>query len=323
VEYYKKEFHNDRLFYEVVKRGDVQGFDKLFSKTKFSLLRTSTTDLKRKMAYEIDKRPIKYYLGLLVNRIFGRPLIRQLVRFLDFHLVRNSEYKKYFDTYKPDLVFCAHLFDEPEIQLIREAKKRGVKSIGYINTWDKVTGRALIRLLPDKAIVFNEIVKKEMMEHNEMKAEDLFVSGLPQYDAYFKPTPSSQEEFMKKIGITADKKLIVYASMGSAFSDADWDMIDLLYFLERDGKLGNTAVLVRFQPNDFFNEEEVKKRPFMRYDYPGKRFSSKRGVDWDMDAGDIQHLVDTLYHASLVICFASSIGIDSALFGRAVIKINF
>ena len=101
-------------------------------------------------------------------------------------------------------------------------------------------------------------------------------------------------------------------------------MIDLLYELRQKGRFGDHAVLrVRFPPNDYFDYEEINKRPFLRYDYPGVRFSKKRGVDWDMSPRELSHLTDTLRHMSLLICYGSSMSVDAALLDKPVININF
>lgn len=324
VEYYKKEFSDRRLIYEMVPRQPVCGWDAIFAKLKFTLLRTATTDLKRRLNYEREKNFFRYGAGLLANRLLARPSVRKIIRWLDFILVRQDFYAPFFEKYQPDLVFLAHLFDEPEIALLREAKKRRVKTVGLVNSWDKATARCVWRLLPDKTIVFNEIVKREMMEHNEMPAAAIFVSGLPQYDIYWNAKFHPREEFFRAIGVDSQKKLMVYAPMGRAFGGCDFEVIDLLRRLLVEGKFGNGVELfVRFQPNDFFDETEIKKRPDLKYDYPGRRFGSKRGVDWDMDEKDIRRLVDTLAHASVFISYASSIVIDAAIFGKPAINIGF
>ena len=324
VEYYKKEFSDPRLIYEVVSRQPISGWDAIFAKLKFTLLRTVTTDLKRRLNYQCEKNFFRYFGGLFTNRLLAWSSVRRIIRRLDFILVRQNFYAPIFEKYQPDSVFLAHLFDEPEIALLREAKRRQVKTIGLINSWDKTTARCILRLLPDKVIVFNEIVKREMMTHNEMAAADIFVSGLPQYDVYWNAKPNLREEFFNAIGISPEKKLIVYAPMGRAFGGCDFEVIDLLRELSAAGKFGNAVELfVRFQPNDFFDKSEIEKRPGLKFDYPGKRFSSARGVDWDMDEKDISRLMDTLAYASLFISYASSIVIDAAIFGKPAINIGF
>lgn len=335
IDYYSKEFSNylnmGRISFELVEWKSTARFDNFFSKLKFVLLRTKTTDLKRKMVSDHEGKYLQYYSGKILNFTLAWPIVRRLVRYLDFKLIKENIYIDLFNKYNPDLVFAAHLFDEPEIGLIREAKKRNIKTIGYINSWDKVTSRCILRLLPDKAIVFNEIVKQELLDFNEMNSEDIFVSGLPQYDYFYNYSllhdseKISREDFFNRISIPSNKELIVYASMGRAFSSSDWDMIDYLYDLIeiKKGLIKDCALLVRFQPNDFVDEIEIKKRPYLKYDQPGIRFGAKRGVDWDMNNSDLEHLYATLDHMSLLVCYASSISIDAAVFDKPVININF
>lgn len=323
VEYYRREFNDPRLVYEVVEWKQTSWIDGIFSKLKFTLLRTSTTNLKRKMVAQLEGAMVNYYIGRIVNFALAWSCVRRCVRVLDRLLVNDRTYSRYFDQYAPDLVLLAHLFDEPEIALLREAKRRGVLSIGLINTWDKITSRCMMRLLPDKAIVFNDIVKEELMRFNEMKPTDIFVSGLPQYDQYRSHTPCPRAEFFKKIGLSPHNKLIVYAPMGRSFSGSDWDIVDLLDDLITSGSLPHTELLIRFQPNDFVDDKEVAKRPHLAYDYPGIRFGSKRGVDWDMNQADLDHLSDTLFHMSVIVCYASSISIDAAYFDKPIINIGF
>ena len=325
VNYHKKEFGSNRIIYEVVPHIYPKGLDKFFAGLKFQLLRTDTTDMRRRMVLAEGGNRFLYYLGLISNRILARPVLRKLARAADFILVKNNSYAKYFEKYRPDLVFMAHLFDDQEVHLLREAKRRGVKTVGFINSWDKVTARCILRLLPEKTVVFNEIVKYEVMDHDEVEEKDIFISGLPHYDVYVSRPPSRREDFYQELNIKpSTKKIIVYAPNGKYSAEADGLMIDLLRsFIEQSLVSDGTELLVRFQPNDTVDPRLLKERPGLVYDTPGTRFSNLRGTDWDMNEKDIGRLQDTLYHAALFICYTSSLSVDAAVFGKPVININF
>lgn len=332
IERYKKEFPDKRLLYEVApySRVPTPGLDAFFGWLKFALLRTDTTDLSRKMIYEIKKNPFTYYGGFFLNRIIARRFFITLARFFDFLLVRNTIYTALFEKYKPELVLCAHLFEEPEIHVLREAKRRGIKTIGLVNSWDKATTRCIIRLLPDRLIVFTNCIKREVVAYHGMCPENIFVGGIPQYDRYITGPFSERQEFLKRVGIDPAKKIILYAPMGRAFSDSDWEMIDRMHELNSAGAFGHDVdILVRFQPNDYIESEELKKRPHIKYDYPGLRFtgndpfSPTRGVDWDMNDRDLQHLTDTLRFISVLVSYATSLVVDAALCGKPTVFINF
>lgn len=324
LSYYNKQFEKDNIVYEVFEGFKVSILERIFSFLKFLMLRTETTKMRKKMVLQETNNYLNYWLGTLFNIIFSAKPIRKIVRWLDFVLARDSNFKKYFNKYNPDMVFLAHLFDDVEVSMLREAKKRGVRSTGFINSWDKLTARCNLRLLPDKLIVFNEIVKKEALKYADIKEKDIFISGIPQYDIYVNNKPSNREEFCKSIGLNPSQKIIVFAPIGRFFSDSDWEMIDLLRSLKKESLLSpDVELLIRFQPNDFIEEEELKKRPDLLFEIPGIRFSSKRGVDWDMDFSELQHLLDTLYHSSLLICYASSLSVEAAILDKPVININF
>src|SRR3989344_2087985 len=307
AEYYRKEFSGDRVIYEVVANKMPKGLDAFFSQLSFILLRTATTDLRRKMAAEESGQSrAGYFFARLLNYLLARPAFRKLARAADCLVVRDRSFAPYFDKYQPEVVFLAHLFDGEEVNILREARRRGVRTIGFINSWDKLTARRALRLLPDSLVVFNNIVKLEAVKYADMEEKNIFVSGIPNYDWHVNYKPVSRGEFCQKNKLDSAKKLIVYAPMGKTFSNSDWDVIDPLNGSIVNGQLSNAQLFVRFQPNDFVDEHELKKREWLKYDYPGVRFSRKRGVNWDMSFDDIRGLTDTLANPDGVVGSGSS-----------------
>ncbi|MBI2052249.1 MAG: hypothetical protein HYT38_01035, partial [Candidatus Sungbacteria bacterium] len=266
AEYYQKEFSHPRVVYEVVAGHIACGWDGFFSKLSFKLLNTKTVKLRRKIIWEENRNYSAYFLGGLINTLFSRKGVRQLVRRWDYSLVNNNEFTKYFEKYFPDAVLLGHLFDDLEISLLREAKRRGIKTIGFINSWDKLTARNIIRILPDKLLVFNNLVKLEAVKYADMAEKDIFVIGIPSYDWHVNYKPLSREEFFIKKRLDLAKRLVVYAPMGKTFSNSDWDIIDLLQVAIKSSQIPNAQLMVRFQPNDFVDELELKKRPGLVYD---------------------------------------------------------
>lgn len=324
--YYEKEFKNERVIYEVIGKFQPPRFDGLFEYLKFRLVCNATIDLRRRRALENGGSRIGYIASFVITRLFGNSFFRRIVRWLDERMVTDNFFVPYFEKYQPSAVFLAHLFGDIEVAMLRQAKQRGVPSVGMINSWDKLSGRAIMRLLPDQLIVFNEILKAEAMEYAEMPAERIIVTGVPSFDLYFRGETGAREAFCKKMGLDSKKKIIVYSPMGKSNSASDWEIVDLLQSLIDSGALSKPAgLLVRFPPNDFVDEAELKKRPKMIYDFPGTRFGAKRGLglDWDMSFADLAHLRETLRHADVFVSYASTIIIDAAIFDKPVININF
>ncbi|MEK9186568.1 MAG: hypothetical protein AAB885_03215, partial [Patescibacteria group bacterium] len=241
--YYQKEFSNPNVIYESVSAPVLRGWDKFFSGLKFFLLRTETVDLRRKMALETGISYPRYWINWALNRLLARRFFRKVARALDYFLVKDRTFSGYFEKYKPSVVFLAHLFDDLEAHLLREAMHRDVPTIGFINSWDKLTARNSLRLLPDKLIVFNHLVEEEAICHADMAREDICVTGIPQYDWHINYKPVSRDVFLSKKGLDLNKKLIVYAPMGKAFSNSDWDIIDLVSSATESGEIRNAQLL--------------------------------------------------------------------------------
>ncbi|OHA32400.1 MAG: hypothetical protein A2928_00125 [Candidatus Taylorbacteria bacterium RIFCSPLOWO2_01_FULL_45_15b] len=325
VEYYKKELpyaHTKYVAFSGIPHGV---YEKIFSFLKFQTIKTRTTDLKRFAHAKDTKNYVSYWLGLCFNRLFAHRLLRRFLRFLDFHLVKNQESDNILKIYRPDIVVLTHLFDDTEISILRSAKKRSnVKTIGFVNSWDKLTARSSIRILPDKILVYNEITKQEAMLHADISEKNIDIIGIPQYDQYFSEQFQTREDFCKQLGLNVSKEIILFAPIGMTYSDFDLEMIDMLHAVIDEKKLiPNAQLLVRFQPNDFFDERKLEKRPWLLYDRPGLRYGSVRGGDWDMTFRDLEHLKNTLHHTSLLISYASSLAVDAAILNKPVININF
>lgn len=324
AEHYQREMPHERIVYDAFYRVPEGAFERFFSFLKFHLIKTATTDLKRRMHREDSGGWLSYALGMFCNRIIAHKSLRRLSRFLDYRLVADSGFGVVLEKHRPDVVVLTHLFDDAEVSLLREAEKRGMPTISFINSWDKLTARCALRLLPDKLIVFNEMVREEAITHADMPRERITVCGIPQYDQYVTTAPVARETFCKKNGLDPKRAIILFAPLGSTFSDADWGMIDALHALVADERLvPNAELFVRFQPNDYFDERELAARPWMKYAYPGIRYGTVRGGDWDMDFAELANLTDTLAHISLLICYASSMSVDAAVFDKPVINIDF
>ena len=181
-----------------------------------------------------------------------------------------------------------------------------------------------MRALPNKLFVYNNIVKEEAHKLGDMKLLDIIAVGIPHYDFYFKEKANPKEFLSKHYGIDISKEILLYSPLGKYFSNSDWEVIDLIQdYIVKGSLIKSVELLVRFQPNDFLDEKEIEKRPWLKYCWPGVRFSNKRGVDWDMSNNDLRHLHDTLENISILICYASSISIDAIVFDKPVININF
>src|SRR3989338_987780 len=136
IAFYEKEFSHSRLAYEVAPDAESGRMWRYFERLRHYLVNTRSQKLYKTLAYQDRRNLIAYIASNLASATLAHRSIRRLVRALEMALVRDDPFAPYFEKYKPDRVFLANLFDGTEVDLLRVAKRRGISSVGFINSWD-------------------------------------------------------------------------------------------------------------------------------------------------------------------------------------------
>ena len=328
LEEYRKEFREPSVIFEGVAEPPkvFSRLDAFFERLALFYLDTPTARFFRKQwIFHERRRPLRYALSRVFLRLIGGvSLLQRFGRFLDHLLVRESWYAPYFERYHPDLVFLPHLIAHPERAMLRAAKRRGVASVGMINSWDNITlGKYAFRLLPDRLAVHNELIAAEARRYLHYRPSDLRVTGMPHFDHYVTGAPSSREAFCRKLGIDPAKRIILFASISSALNPTEWQVLVLLERAITDGRLPpDLVVLARHHPVSNMDSGTLKPSPHIVFDNSKTLF--ERGKTYsEILTGDMEHLADSLFHAALLITTASTTSIDAAAFDKPVINLAF
>lgn len=266
----------------------------------------------------------KYYTEVLFTLIFGnfKPA-RYLFRYLFINLVKIKNVSKIFDEYKPDLVFSTDVFDEMDLLFSAEAKRRGVYCVGMVRSWDNCYSKGVLRVLPKKLYVNNEVLRDEAIEMHDVSSSDIQVCGLPQYDHFINDQRSSRVDFFNKIGADISKRLILFAPAGTILSDADSDVCDILKKAIVNNKmLEPTQVLVRNHPHHPAVLDMYIGDKDLIIDNPGMRIGNNP-KEAELTKSDTIHLGDSLCYSDIIIYTATTLGIDSLIFNKPQIIIDF
>ena len=326
--YFEKEFAGINIIIEGMRAKPLSGLSLFFTHVALVLLNTPTMRIKARGKLEQDKNYFNYFIARLGAIMFGRSkTLRRLARFFDYTLAPKETFKKYVDTYKPSLVFSTDVLNDNDIKLLQEARSSCVRTIGMVRSWDNFSAKGVMRILPQKLIVSNEILKKEAVDYNDMESEDIFVAGIPHYDFYINHERTPRQKFFQEIGADPNKKLILFAPTGDRYirdNNTDWQILDILKKAILEKVIpANSQVLVRFPPGDTCNLNNFVPPDFMIFDRPGTVFNSLTFKDRDLSHKDDVRLADSLYYSDVVISGPSTIMIDGAVFNKPIILINF
>ncbi len=332
IEYYKSEFPHPNVFFEKLPEFKDLASERFFRFLESSSIHTNTVTMLQRWQFLRAKHP-SFFLRLviyLVSRLFwhlGRFHRWRVVIRKSYLAVASSFFGGLFDKWRPDLVFAANMIYVEDHLLLREAKKRGIKTLGMALSWDNLYSKSLIRVPPDHLMVHTDTIRDQTIALGDYPPEKITVTGIPQYDDYFlKNRLLSRDEFVRSIGGDPAKKLIVYAFSGKAGLHIDFDIVKIIHEFVKDGKIAESVnVFLRPYPRYDFPEEKVRwiYRELGFLGRPPLKHIGSSKDSWEFDEESLDLLANTLAHADLVITMYSTFFIEAAIFDKPLIAIAF
>lgn len=282
--------------------------------------------LKRYWLWDERGHRLRYFFSLFLLNVFGRiRWLRRLCRRLDYELVVDRRLSYFFDRYQPKIIFAPCVNSSLDRSFLREAKRRGGKSVGMINSWDSITYvKYPFRLLPDLLIAHNEVIKREAVSYLDVPAGKIIVSGLPQFDHYICRRRSPRSELCRRLGLSESARILLFASIGSVLNPTEGQVLQLLDQAMAAGRLPPDLVVVfRQHPTEPVGVEGASYSPRIVFDDSKSAFNSSARTYFEITTNDLNHLADSLEHAAVSINTCSTMSIDAAALDRPVVNIAF
>ncbi len=328
VDYYAKEFGSRRNI--VVEVGPFWKHDRFeFIIEKLFLHSIPTNFMRiRQVDWYWNRKKYFAYFGVSILRLLGHiRLWHHFIRFVDAFVPIHPYVYEVMDRWQPDMIFAPTMIARDEVALMRVARKRGVRVVGMVKSWDNLTSKAFLRFFPDHMIVHTNIVKREAMELYGYPEERITVTGLPQYDDYLKEDfVDSREDFFRKIGGDPTKKLITFAPAGDWMSLHDKEILEQILGWIDSGVLSNVQVLLRLHPAYESKTEELVGRAHLIVERPGKHFDAAtkdamlKTVEFGID--EMKHLASTMKWSDVTVNTASTMSIEAAIFDTPIILLG-
>jgi hypothetical protein len=154
----------------------------------------------------------------LVRCLAHQPVLEamtSLERWATWAFRPNNYYVELFQRIKPDMVFnCSHIHGEAGELPLKVAKQMGIPTVGFIFSWDNLTSRSRIFVAYDYYLVWHDFMKRQLLGiYRQIRAEQVFVTGTPQFDFHFKPEfLLSRDELCRRIGLDPSRPFILYTT---------------------------------------------------------------------------------------------------------------
>lgn len=159
---------------------------------------------------------------------------------------------------EPDIVLLApHLMPgSPHQEVLRAAIDEGLPTGLCVASWDNLSSKQLIRVVPDIVTVWNDTQKREATDIHGLPGERVVTTGAQVYDPWFAWRPRPREEFCARVGLPPDRAYVLYAGgalFPASITEARFVMERWLPALRasRHPELREAAVLVRPHPKRF------------------------------------------------------------------------
>jgi hypothetical protein len=185
----------------------------------------------------------------------GRAWLRTVLRGLERGLPVSDELKRFIATKAPDVVLITPLVDvgSRQLDVLAAAKAVGVHTALPVGSWDHLSSKALLRVLPDRVLVWNDIQRDEAVTMHGVPADRVVVTGAQCYDQWFDRAPArSRAAFCARVGLRADKPFVLYvcSSLFRGTIDEPTFVLEWIRAVRSssDARLEGIGILVRPHP---------------------------------------------------------------------------
>src|SRR5262249_23504947 len=239
----------------------------------------------------------------------------------------GNQYREVFRMERPDLVVTPTTglyFSEGP--LLARAVREQVAAVAVDLSWDHFTTKTAPLRPVSGLAVWNQAMRQQAVQFHGYRAEQVCVSGVPQFDIYHdRSRLDTRQEFFKRVGAEPKRKLITLTTIPPVLYRYHDRVIEELVGSIASGSLATQAqLLVRVHPRDELSTyQRFERTQGVIVEKPFRSGRLAEGSAVDPTSDDRRHLANTLVHSDVVVNVASTIAIEAAMCDTPVVNIGF
>lgn len=270
------------------------------------------------------RAPARFVLRRMIDRVSARrsapraDALVSLLAALERAVPTAPAVDSFLVARHPDAVVASPVIDfaSPLVEPLKSARSLGIPSAVAVASWDNLTGKGLLRVVPDRVFVWNESQCEEAAEMHAIPRERLVVTGAPKFDEWFARRPSrSATDFAARVGLPAAGHVLYVCSSPFIAPDEVGFVRAWLDRLRAHEALRDWSVLVRPHPQNAMQWLHATLE-----DLAPAAVWPREGAQ--PDAGEARaDFFDSLTHAVAVVGVNTSALIEAAIVGKPVLTV--
>ncbi|MEJ7569424.1 MAG: hypothetical protein WKF41_14305 [Gaiellaceae bacterium] len=228
---------------------------------------------------------------------------------------------------EPDVVLVTPLIGRTpagirQTDTVKAARRLGVPVGVAVASWDQLTTKGLVKVLPDRVFVWNEGQKREAVDLHRARAADVVVTGAQLFDGWFAREPStSRATFLERIGLDPAVQYVLYAGSSRAIAPAEKEIPFVRGWLDAlrgsgDDSLSGLGVLIRPHPGNVEEWAQVELADARTAIVPKAR------PNIPMSSEDEALYYDSIHFSAAVVGINTSAMVESFIQRRPVLTIS-
>jgi hypothetical protein len=243
------------------------------------------------------------------------------LRRLEQAIPSSRRVTRYIARHRPDLVLASPVieFASSQVEFLKSARWLGIRTGICVASWDNLTGKGLLRFVPDRVFVWNDIQRGELEELHGIPRERIVLTGAQRFDDWFDRRPScSYEEFARTVGLALELPYVLYLCSSPFIAPNEVDFVRRWAGAIRgsdSAALRQVGLLVRPHPQNARQWQSVDLSGFGNATIwpPGGA---------QPDVGEARALYfDSLAHSACVVGINTSGLIEAGIVGKSVLTV--
>ena len=241
-----------------------------------------------------------------------RLLVKRTLELAETLVPSERFYELFIRSHAPDVILITPLIDFGSYQTdyVKSAHRLGIPVVFLPFSWDNLTNRGLVRIAPDRTLVWNEHQQREAVTYHDVPPATIVVTGAPRFDEFFDMRPSiDRDAFAVRAGLDPSRPFLLYVCSSHFIAPDEVNFVrSWAEAIRQDPDLGRYGILIRPHPA---NEQPWTAATIS--DIPNAalwREPTKVQAD--------PALFHSLYHAAAVVGLNTSALIEAAIVGKPV-----